>query len=164
MSEQLQIILTSAVVSLIASIITFTITTVWYQSRKEKKQEKIQIFKQLMATRGILDYESVKAINSIPVVFSLDKQVTEACTAYMNALKVEGEITEALTKNVDEKEQVLLKAMADHLGFDNIDINTINNKYNPVFLSYNRTRDEKMDNQFEELKGMLRPFMQMFNK
>ena len=148
-----RLILITSVVSIVMSIITFFITTVWYQSRKEKRQDKVNIFKQLMATRGILDYESVKAINSIPVVFNGTKTVTENCVAYVNSLRVEGEMTEALLKIVDENEQALLKAIAEHLGYKGIDINAINNKYNPIFLSYGRKRDEKIDGYMERLFG-----------
>ena len=165
MSEQLPIILTSAIVSFIASIITFFITTVWYQARKERRLDKIHIFKQLMATRGILDYESVKAINTIHVVFNKNEDVTEACAEYINSLKFDGEFTEALEKHIEEKEQKLLKAIAKDkdLKFPNIDLNIIKNtKHNPRFLNYGVRRDEKMDKQLDELKGMLVPIAEKF--
>ena len=154
MNEQFVIILTSAVVSLSVSLITFLVSTVWYQARKEKRLEKIYIFKQLMATRNILDYETVKAINTIHIIFNDSKDVTEACVEYMNALKVEGEFNEALWKNVEEKEQKLIKTIAKNLEFENIDINVIQNKYNPNFLSYGRKRDAQMDININQLLGM----------
>ena len=127
------------------------------QSEKQVRKEKEQIFKQLMATRNINDYERVKAINSIDIAFSNAKDVTEYCVMYINNVKeYEANFNDTSKKDVLEKavrdsELNLLKSIAENLGYTNIDINTIvHNSFRPRWLDERRNMDYYMLDMFEK--------------
>ena len=123
------------ITSVIASLTTFFVTTILYQAKKEKKQEKISIFKVLMATRNINDYEAVKALNSIDIVFSDCQLVLSAWHRYRASLRVEGELTEAKKSEISESEKKLFEAMAKNLGYKNITWDIIDKPHKPNWLA-----------------------------
>lgn len=63
----------------ILAIILAPLIAVWVgqliHTREEKRNDKLSIFKTLMATRNGWTMESVKALNIIEIVFSDDKNV-----------------------------------------------------------------------------------------
>lgn len=74
----MQSILTQAGISLISSIIVFTITNIFYANYKEKRRSKEFVFSVLMQSRGMIDKEKIRMMNMIQVVFHKDKKVLEA--------------------------------------------------------------------------------------
>ena len=181
----------SAAATIIAVLLTYKVTTRQHKEtmtatkkryntdleryKADKiREEKLTIFKQLMATRNIRDYDRIKAINSIDIIFNDCAEVTEACVVYITAMKeyekaeikayeeAKREYDEAMEKattdeakrgieyksiDVDEKavkdgEINLLKTIAEHLGFTNININAIvHNSFQPGWLNERRNFD-----------------------
>ena len=118
-----------------ASLLTFLVTTIFYQSNREKKQEKIAVFKTLMATRGIRDYEAVKALNSIDVVFSDCKSVLTAWHRFQKSLVFEGQSTPEKEDEIYVSETKMFEAMAKNLGYRNITWDILDKQYCPRWLS-----------------------------
>jgi NACalpha-BTF3-like transcription factor len=156
-------------ISAITSILTFYVSTVKYQSWKEKRQDKIAVFRHLMSTRNINDYERVKAINSIDIIFNDCKKVTEACVVYIQAMKdyekaVEKSYADARENStkaneVDKSavmngEIKLLKEISADLGYTNIDVNAIvHNSFQPGWLNERRDMEYFMLGELNELAG-----------
>jgi len=141
--------------SLITSILTFVVSTVIYQNRKEKRQDKVLVFRQLMATRNINDYERIKAINSIDIVFNDCKKVTEACVLYIKSMKdYEADQSDVNKKAVIDKELELLKNISKNLGYKNIDVSAImDNSFQPNWLNERRNMDYYMLSKLNEFVG-----------
>ena len=154
-------------ISGITSILTFYVSTVKYQAWKEKRQDKIAVFRHLMSTRNINDYERVKAINSIDIIFNDCKKVTEACVIYIKAMKdyektVDKAYAESRENNtkvsevdksaVTNGEIALLKEIAVNLGYTNIDVNAIvHNSFQPGWLNERRDMEYFMLGKLNEL-------------
>ena len=156
-------------ISGITSILTFYVSTVKYQVWKEKRQDKITVFKHLMSTRNINDYERVKAINSIDIIFNGCDKVTESCVVYIKAMKdyekaVEKSYADAKANDtkavevdktaVTNGEIALLKEIAINLGYTNININTIvHNSFQPGWLNERRDMEYFMLGKLNEVIG-----------
>jgi len=129
-------IILTIITSAIASLVTFLITTIWYQSRKEKKQNKVAIFKVLMSTRDMADYDAIKALNSIDIVFSDSHTVTEAWHRYHKSLGFEGKQPTVKEKNeIIVSRSKMFEAMAENLGYKNITWDIIEKPYSPKWLT-----------------------------
>ena len=162
-----------ALLSLLISITALILTHIRYkrvekqyqdeitrQNSERVRMEKVTVFKQLMSTRNIRDYERVKAINSIDIIFSDSKEVTEACVLYINNYKeYEANYNDASKKAVAEKavtdsELKLLKNIAENLDFTNIDLSAImHNSFQPRWLDERRSMDYYLLEMLEKALG-----------
>lgn len=130
-------ILQQIAISVIASILTFIVTTVVYQRKKEAKDAKIQTFKTLMSARGVSDYNAVLAFNAIDIVFANSRKVCEAWDNYHKSLAIGTDTTptDAQRTQMQNCEIKLFEAMAKDLGYKNIDWEKIKNPYCPKWLN-----------------------------
>lgn len=117
------------VAAILLSPVIAVLVTLWYQSRKEKRDIKLDIFFTLMENRASLSIsdEFVKAINSIDFVFDGDNDIKQGWTAYYNSLS---------SKNPDPAIQGhlyidLLSAIATHLGYRSLRQTEIDRYYIP---------------------------------
>ena len=118
------------------SVLTFVITTVIYKKHKERKDEKVAIFRHLIATQAFLDYGKVKALNSIEVVFHDNQEIVKAWRDYKASLKIDTEKATQQQKDLMIKnEKLLLEKMAKHLKFKNITWDIIKDPYYPRWIS-----------------------------
>jgi len=142
--------------SIIGSGITFYIATMKYRTWKEKREEKMTIFKQLMSTRNIRDYERIKAINSIDIIFNDAKKITDACVIYIKAMKdEEANPNDTNKKAVKDGELNLLIAIAEHLKLPTINVNAIvDNSFHPRWLDERRAMDYYMMDKIDEMVKM----------
>lgn len=135
MGNTLLLIITALVSGLIA-----TLVTIWWQSRVQKKNEKIKIFEILMAKRyEISAEESVDALNKIDVVFYDSDKVRKAWKDFGNAAK-----SSELQKNpqlISDKHLKLLEEISKDIGYNKIHWDDIKEYYFPEGLS-NRKQDE----------------------
>jgi len=103
----------------------------YLQNKEVKRKDKLEIFKTLMANRIIWTPESVRAMNTIDIVFSKDKKVREAWKEYYSALCIPNP-NEIQVKQIQQAQIKLLEAMAVSLGYkDKITWETIQNPYMP---------------------------------
>ena len=79
------------ILAILISPIIAVLISIWVQNRKEKRQNKMNIFTTLMATRhsSIID-ESVRALNMIDVVFYDKHLVRQLWREYFDMLGNEG--------------------------------------------------------------------------
>lgn len=125
----------SDVISIIAVILA-PIIAVWIgqllQERAQKRQDKMQLFKTLMAGRAYnWTYEAVVALNIIEVVFADDKSVVNQWRDYYDKLCVDNP-TDADLKKIKDAKNKLLETMANSLGYkEQIRWDTIENPYIP---------------------------------
>lgn len=127
MGNIILVIITALISGLLATLIT-----IYWQKRAEKRRQKMKVFETLMAHRYMIHAEeSVKAINSIDVVFYDDKEVRKALTAFMNeaAKKIE------FNPNIGDKHLKLLEEMAKALKLEDIHWDNIKQSYYPNGLA-----------------------------
>lgn len=127
MGNIILVIMTALISGLLATLIT-----IYWQKRAEKRRQKMKVFETLMAHRYMIHAEeSVKAINSIDVVFYDDKEVRKALTAFMNeaAKKIE------FNPNIGDKHLKLLEEMAKALKLEDIHWDNIKQSYYPNGLA-----------------------------
>lgn len=75
------------IVAVLLSPIIAVVVTLWYQSRKEKRDTKRWLFGTLIATRhSPLTEESVRALNMIDVVFFNSQPVRKLWREYFDML------------------------------------------------------------------------------
>lgn len=132
-----------AVISFVITIVTYFVTK-WFDNRREdkseKRKEKMAIFKALMAKRGAyFDYYKVEALNSISVIFSDSKPVTDAWKAYHDALNISESLPvderAAKQASANDKYIVLLEKMAHDLGYkDSVVWTDIKDSYMPIWI------------------------------
>lgn len=149
-------------ISIGVSIVTFLVTTVFYQSRKEKRTEKIILFQQILATQAMMDYGKVKALNLIEVVFHDNVEIVGAWRNYKVALKIKGETpTQDEMNAIKKTEKLLLEKMAKHLGYKNITWDTIDEPYYPKWVE---TSEKGSQSLYELIPDMKNAVQQMFKK
>ena len=121
------------------------------QNREAKRKDKLEIFKTLMANRVIWSPESVRAMNTIDIVFSTDKGVRKAWKEYYDALCVVNP-NEIQAKRVQQSQIKLLEEMAVSLGYkDKITWETIQNPYIPQGMVDSMGQQKEMQNGQVEL-------------
>lgn len=129
----------SAIINLIA-IVVAPIAAVLIgqrlQNDAEKRKDKMQLFKTLMASRIYAwTPDSVYALNIIDIVFADDKQVRAAWKDLNDKLNVSNPDEHHLQK-IQKSQYKLLEAIARSLGYKNkITWETIQNPYLPVGLT-----------------------------
>jgi len=119
------------IIPIVTSLATFLLTTVFYQSRKEHRAEKIRLFGYLMATRMMRDKDRVKVLNTIDVVFCDCKKVVEAWHDFYESLKISND---SIADDYIAKESAMLKAMAKHLKYPKSINERIDKPYFPTWL------------------------------
>jgi len=120
------------IVAIILSPILAVIITQRLQNRAKKREDKLNIFKTLMANRnfGWVGRDSVYALNIIDIVFSDSKKVREQWALYYEYM---GRPTESISTNtIIIKRTELLEAMAEDLGYKGkVTWVTVQNSYTP---------------------------------
>ena len=102
------VIITALISGLLA-----TLLTIWWQRRAEIFASKMRIFETLMSYRYMISSEeSVKALNSIDIVFYKDKMVREAYKDFLNEANKRPE----LNPNIEDKHLKLLEVMSKSLN------------------------------------------------
>lgn len=131
------------IITLIASIISgvlATIVTLLWQNYHEKKKEKLQIFKTLLAYRGRVEAEEcVNALNSIEGVFYSDEAVKKAWYDFLD----ETEKPANTNPNILDKHLSLLEEIAKTVGYKNVKWTDIKRGYYPTGLS-NKINEENL--------------------
>ena len=127
------------VTALISGLIA-TIVTIWWQSKWQKKNEKVRVFEILMSKRyEISAEESVEALNRTDVIFYDCDKVREAFKEF----KREANSSEFPRNSqlIYDKYLKLLERMAENIGYKEIRWDDIKDYYFPTGLS-NRKQDE----------------------
>lgn len=126
--ETILSIFASAVLSgILASIITL-----WWQDRSEKIRLKREIFTTLMAFRFRYSHaESVKALNSIQVVFNDCSSVLNAWKGFKDAADKQPYVQQ----NLDDAHITLLEEISKVLRYKNVNWKDIKNSYYPTDLA-----------------------------
>lgn len=127
MDNTVLVIITALISGLLA-----TVVTIWWQKRAEIHRAKLQIFQTLMSYRyAVASEESVKALNSIDVVFYADKSVRKAYADFLNEANKRPEFN----PNTADKHLKLLEEMSKALGLKDIHWDEIKQVYYPHGLS-----------------------------
>jgi hypothetical protein len=78
--------------------------TIWLNNRRDDRQRRFQIFKDLMTTRGLqMSYEHVKALNAIEVEFHNEEKIMQAFREYLKCFE---ELSTSEYKNRTELERI----------------------------------------------------------
>lgn len=116
------------VVTALISGLLATLVTIWWQKRSSEYQEKLGIFKTLMAYRmPICSEESVIALNSIDVVFYKNRAVRKAYSDFLDEAAKRPEFN----PNIADKHLKLLEEISKCLGLKDIHWNDIKQVYYP---------------------------------
>lgn len=106
------VIITALISGLLA-----TLVTIWWQRRAGIFASKMRIFETLMSYRYMISSEeSVKALNSIDIIFYKDKMVRQAYKDFLNEANKRPE----LNPNIEDKHLKLLEVMSKSLNLDEI--------------------------------------------
>ena len=143
------------VLAIILSPAIAVLITMFLQSRKDKKNAKMNIFITLMATRNRAPSEEiVRALNMIDVIFSKDKNIRRLWNEYFGMLSNEGLSNPVGWKQREQKNLEMITAIAKNIGYKNeitsLDVDKV---YYPVGLQ------NQLDNASEilnELKRVLK--------
>lgn len=102
------------------------------QCRAEKRKDKMDIFKTLMVNRhAVWSVDSVRALNSIDIIFSDDKEVRSRWKEYYDKLCIQQPNASDFAR-INVSRDKLLEAMACSLGYKNkVTWETIQNPYIP---------------------------------
>lgn len=121
------VIITALISGLLA-----TILTIWWQKRAQIFASKMRIFETLMAYRYMISSEeSVKALNSIDIIFYKDKAVRDAYKDFLNEANKRPE----LNPNIEDKHLKLLEMISKVLKLEEIHWDDIKHTYYPNGLS-----------------------------
>lgn len=116
------------VVTALISGLLATLVTIWWQKRSSEYQEKLGIFKTLMAHRKpFFSEESVIALNSIDVVFYRNRDVRKAYSDFLDEATKRPEFS----PNIADKHLKLLEEISKCLGLKDIHWNDIKQVYYP---------------------------------
>ena len=127
MDNVVLVIITALISGLLA-----TILTIWWQSRTRIFSGKLRVFETLMAYRYMISSEeSVKALNSIDIIFYKDRAVRKAYKDFLN----EADKKPELNPNIADKHLKLLEEMSKVLKLGEIHWDDIKRTYYPKGLS-----------------------------
>jgi hypothetical protein len=122
-----------------ASVLAVVITKV-VDSHREKRQDRMSIFRTLTSQYFDLTHQRVEAINLIEIVFYGCKDVIDEYRQYRNLLKNE----QSKPADIDDKYLLILEKMAKVLGFKNINWIIFKNIYKPDgIITWQRNEQEK---------------------
>ena len=145
-----------AIISALISGIFATIITLFWQNYTQKKTIKNNIFNTLMAYRFKLsEYESVKALNSIQVIFYKHESVLQAWKNF----KQETDRIPPDNKRIEDAYIKLLEEVGKACGYRNIKWDEIKDYYYPQFLA-----DEIDENQRLRKANLQRAEMDLNNQ
>lgn len=147
------------IIAIIISPIVAVIVGQYLQNKSKKREDKLEIFKILMVSRGLgWSTESVRALNIIEVVFSDDKNVLNQWKKYYDKLCVEEPNETELSKIKIEGDK-LLEVIAKSLGYK-ITWETIQNPYIPRGLTNNLSQQKQYMNNQLSVMDMMNTYMQ----
>lgn len=127
MADIVLVITTALISGLLATVIT-----ICWQRHAQIKQSKMNVFETLMAYRYMVaSEESVKALNSIDVIFYKDNDVRAAYKDFLN----EADKKPELNPNIADKHLKLLEEMSKVLKLGEIHWDDIKRAYYPTGLS-----------------------------
>ena len=127
MTNIIFVIITALISGLLA-----TVVTIWWQRKNAIYNSKMKVFETLMAYRyEISSEESVKALNSIEVIFYKNQNVRKA---YQNFLD-EADKNPDLHPNIEDKHLKLLEEISKVLNLKDIHWDEIKRYYYPKGLS-----------------------------
>lgn len=141
-----------AIASILCSPLVAIVVSIWFQNRKEKRQAKMDIFKDLIAFRKQypIPMKFVAALNQIDIMFHKDKKVVSAWKDYYNALNPKS----PESKNAENKFLDLLDEMAKSLVYKNLKQTTYSDFYSPQQFSNEVVSREELYNEvMRVLKG-----------
>ena len=117
-----------------------TIVSIWWQRKSTKYNRKLNVFETMMSYRYMIHAEeSVKAINSVDVVFYGNDNVRKALADFLNEAAKKPEFN----PNIGDKHLKLLEEMAKTLKLNNIHWDNIKQSYYPSGLSQ-KIQDEEV--------------------
>ena len=120
------------VVTALISGLFATIITLFWQNKMEAKRRKFNVFETLMSYRYMISSEqSVKALNSIDVIFYKDAAVRNAYKEFL----AETEKPQSQNPNINDKQLLLLEEISKALNLKNINWDTIKHMYYPTGLA-----------------------------
>nr|WP_325214172.1 DUF6680 family protein [uncultured Oscillibacter sp.] len=135
------------------------------QNRAEKRKDKMDIFKTLMVNRyAVWSVDSVRALNSIDIIFSEDKEVRSRCKEYYDKLCIQ-EPNASDLKRINTSRDKLLEAIACSLGYkDKVTWETIQNPYIPKAIMDAQEKEATILNGQAEWAKMAGILYQLMNK
>lgn len=127
MTNIIMVITTALISGLFATLIT-----IFWQNRTREYTRKLRVFETLMSTRYLISSEeSVKALNSIDIVFYKNKHVREAYKEFLNETDKKPEFD----ANIGDKYLRVLEEISKSLKLGDIHWDEIKHTYYPSGLS-----------------------------
>ncbi len=127
-----------AIITVLLSGLMATLVTILWQKINNARTKKREIFETLMAHRYfIASEESVKAINSLEVIFYSNNNVRDALRAFLDETEKQPE----QNPNIDDKYLRLLEEISKVLKYKTIRWDIIKRTYYPTGLC-NKIDDE----------------------
>ena len=106
------------IAAILLSPVIAVLVTLWYQSRKEKRDLKRWVFNTLMATRhSPITDETVRALNMIDVVFHKAPRIRQLWHHYFDMLTNEGLNNSQGWSQRSKKNLEMITAIAADLGY-----------------------------------------------
>lgn len=135
------------------------------QKRADRRRDKMDIFKTLMVNRHSgWSVDSVRALNSIDIVFSDDKEVRSRWKEYYDKLCIQ-QPNDADGVRIRVARDRLLEAMACSLGYkDKVTWETIQNPYVPKGMMMAAAQEETIVNGQVEWAKAAAMFSQLMNE
>jgi hypothetical protein len=126
------------------------LVSMWIQSRREKRQQRLSIFQTLMATRhATITDENVRALNMIDVVFYNSLGVRRLWRDYLEMLSNEGLNNATGWATRQKKRLELVTEMASVLGYgkaiSHLDVDRV---YYPVGLGAQNKKVQELLDEF----------------
>ena len=130
------------------------------QEREKKREDKMQIFKILMTSRGIgWNQDMVWALNIIEVVFADDDAVIKQWRLYYDKLCIEKPSNTDLKKIITERDK-LIEQIANSLGYKGkITWETIQNPYIPQGMLEAMNKTQEFQTSQQNLMNMFQQMM-----
>lgn len=130
------------------------------QERAKKREDKMQIFKILMTSRGIgWNQDMVWALNIIEVVFADDGAVIKQWRSYYDKLCIEKPSDTDLKKIITERHK-LIEQIANSLGYKGkITWETIQNPYIPQGMLEAMNKTQEFQTSQQNLMNMFQQMM-----
>ena len=137
---------TMNIIAVVSGPILAVLITLWYQTRKEKREAKFRLFLTLMAHRKSMPptFERVNSLNLIDVVFANHPKVLQLWHEYYDLLHTQPPNFEQWEhKHID-----MLSEMAQSLGYKKLKQTDIEKFYTPVAHGTQAELNEKMQREF----------------
>ena len=137
------------ILAITLSPIIAVLISIWLQDRKEKRQQKLWLLYALISTRHTpLSEESIKALNSIDLVFWDENSVRRLWKEYFEMLNNQGLQNDVGYRQRTTKLLELITEMANVLGYkDAITALDVDRIYLPTGLGKVMERNEELANE-----------------